>query len=67
MTTRLTRYSQTENLEQPTSIQSIQGLITTSMGDARTPYSFTDWIKRNVGIIPGKEREQYDGYLKKMV
>lgn len=47
----LSKYSKTQNLE------------TKIIGDSRTPYSFTEWLERNIGLIPNKERKQYEQYL----
>ena len=48
-------------LSKYTKTQSSEGAAT----DSRQPYSFFEWSKKNVGIIPGKERTQYDQYLLK--
>lgn len=58
----LTKYSQTQSLEgkRPSTLD---GLVSTNLGDARAPYSYADWIQRNVGIVPGKEMEQYNEYI----
>jgi len=58
----LTSYSQTRNLEQSQIQETLQGQ---KINDLRLPYSFSAWIQRNVGIIPGEERKQYDLYLLK--
>lgn len=57
----ISRYSETRNLETPQTPQ--EALQQAVSGDSISPYSFQDWVERNVGIIPGKERRQYDQYL----
>ena len=54
MATKLTKYSQA---------QDIAG-TDTKTNDINTPFTFQDWITRNVGIIPGKEQLQYENYVK---
>ena len=61
MSELLSRYSQPGNLEEPRNAQEL--LDQQRQGDSSRPFSFAEWIKRNVGIIPGKERTQYNNYL----
>ena len=56
MATILSKYSKAQDL-------TFQGITNDSRGDVNTPYSFTEWIARNTGVIPGKEKKQYDDYL----
>jgi len=58
----LTRYSQTTNVEQK-NVGTSQYVAGQKVEDDIRPYSFTEWLRRNIGIIPGKERLQYDQYL----
>lgn len=53
MSQKLSQYSQTLNTAS-----------TSSVSDANSPYSFQDWLIRNVGIVQGKERIQYEKYVK---
>lgn len=32
--------------------------------DYRTPFTYQQWVQRNAGIIPGREYDQYNQYLK---
>ena len=56
----LTRYSQTRNLEQQ---QTPSVLAGQRINDNLRPYSFFDWLQRNIGIVPGEEQKQYNLYL----
>jgi hypothetical protein len=38
-------------------------LITTSLSDVDTPFSYQDWYRSHSGIIPGQEYKQYNEYL----
>jgi len=53
MSNVLSKYSKAIDLTQQSGVSK----------DVNSPYSFIEWIKRNIGVIPGKEKEQYDGYL----
>lgn len=56
MVQQLTEYTQTQNLQQG-------GPAVKLLGDSRVPYSYSEWFKRNVGIIPEQARAQYEKYL----
>lgn len=58
MTQILSKYSQSKRLD-----KSATQVNPTAAQDTRVPYTFLEWQRRNVGIIPGKEREQYNLYL----
>ena len=54
MATKLTKYSQTLNIAGSDA----------KTNDINTPYTFQDWIIRNVGVVPGKEQLQYENYVR---
>lgn len=54
MTEKFSKYSKTQN------IASSNILI----NDNDSPYTFKAWIERNTSILPGRERLQYENYVK---
>lgn len=54
----ISRFSKTTNIQ-----QTAGSTNTISNDDSRTPFGFSDWYSRNVGVIPGKEKAQYEQYL----
>ena len=53
MNTQFSKYSQPQDLANIDIVN-----------DNRVPFSYRTWTERNVGILPGKERLQYEKYLK---
>jgi len=66
----ISKYSQAKNLQvEYTNQQEYMDAVAAQQnpkiaGDVTTPYTFLEWYKRNVGIIPGEEFKQYNEYLK---
>ena len=54
MSNQLTTYTQTQNTAAPNSV----------INDLNSPFTFKEWLERNVGILPGKENIQYENYIK---
>jgi hypothetical protein len=54
MSEKLSKYSQTQNIASDT----------IKANDTDSPYSFKQWVERNTGTISGKEKAQYENYLK---
>ena len=54
MSIKLSKYSQTQNIAAPSSV----------INDSNVPFTFKQWLERNVGILPGKEQNQYEAYIK---
>ena len=52
---KLSKYTQAQN------IVAIDAVV----NDSNSPYSFKDWIVRNVGVLPDKETIQYENYVKR--
>ena len=54
MANKLIKYTKTQNIASDT------GLV----NDQNNPYTFINWIERNISVIPGKEKIQYENYVK---
>ena len=51
-----------ENISKYSQVQDIG--TTVFISDSVAPYSYRTWIERSQGIIPGKERQQYEKYVR---
>ena len=67
----LTKYSKTKDTQSSdytTQKQYIDSLRTIESlplpDDFRTPFSYQEWLQRNSGMIPGRDYDQYNQYLK---
>jgi hypothetical protein len=54
MSTKLSKYTQAQNIAASDAI----------INDSNSPFTFKEWIERNVGVLPGKEVLQYENYVK---